>query len=65
MRGSGYYPRGGGAAANSRASSYHRGPGGNAHDDRDHKEKKKRDAIFDIKKYTDKQIRVKFMGGRE
>ncbi|KAJ1893571.1 U6 snRNP-associated protein Lsm7 [Kickxella alabastrina] len=34
-------------------------------DDRDNKEKKKRDAIFDLKKYTDKRICVKFMGGRE
>ncbi|KAI8320434.1 U6 snRNA-associated Sm-like protein LSm7, partial [Martensiomyces pterosporus] len=28
-------------------------------------EKKKRDAIFDLKKYSDRRIRVKFMGGRE
>ncbi|KAJ2361667.1 U6 snRNP-associated protein Lsm7, partial [Coemansia sp. RSA 2611] len=34
-------------------------------DDRDNKEKKKRDAIFDLKKYTDKSVRVKFTGGRE
>ncbi|KAJ2817526.1 U6 snRNP-associated protein Lsm7 [Coemansia furcata] len=68
--GTGYYSRGGGNAGQTRGgggggNSYHRGGGHQGgHDDRD-KEKKKRDAIFDLKKYTDKSIRVKFMGGRE
>ncbi|KAJ2650772.1 3'-phosphoadenosine 5'-phosphosulfate sulfotransferase, partial [Coemansia sp. RSA 1285] len=39
--------------------------GDHGNDDRDHKEKKKRDAFFDLKKYSDKRIHVKFMGGRE
>ncbi|KAJ1856466.1 U6 snRNP-associated protein Lsm7, partial [Coemansia sp. RSA 486] len=75
MRGSGYYSRGGGNAGT--ATGGHRGAstgggghtqrrgGGHGHEDRDQKEKKKRDAIFDLKKYSDKRIRVKFMGGRE
>ncbi|KAJ2886554.1 U6 snRNP-associated protein Lsm7 [Coemansia aciculifera] len=74
--GTGYYSRGGGGgggggnAGQTRGGGsgggtpYHRGHQG-GHDDRDNKEKKKRDAIFDLKKYTDKSIRVKFMGGRE
>lgn len=28
-------------------------------------EKKKKESIFDLSKYIDKQIRVKFQGGRE
>ncbi|KAJ2741206.1 U6 snRNP-associated protein Lsm7 [Coemansia sp. BCRC 34301] len=72
--GSGYYSRGSGNAGQTRGggggNSYHRGGSGGhhhqgGHDDRDNKEKKKRDAIFDLKKYTNKSIRVKFMGGRE
>ncbi|KAJ2017782.1 U6 snRNP-associated protein Lsm7 [Coemansia sp. RSA 376] len=76
--GTGYYSRGGGGGGNAGQTRggggggsggghpYHRGSGSHqgGHDDRD-KEKKKRDAIFDLKKYTDKSIRVKFMGGRE
>ncbi|KAJ2787576.1 U6 snRNP-associated protein Lsm7 [Coemansia interrupta] len=74
MRSGNYYSRGGGKNNNGNS---HRGGGsggGNTHhgrggahgsDDRDQKEKKKRDAIFDLKKFTDKRIRVKFMGGRE
>ncbi|KAJ2726208.1 Sm-like protein lsm7 [Coemansia sp. Benny D115] len=77
MRG-GYYTRGGGQrgggstagapnSSNSNSSSYGRGGHSSHGGDRsgDHKEKKKRDAIFDLKKYSDQRIRVKFMGGRE
>ncbi|KAJ2095679.1 Sm-like protein lsm7, partial [Coemansia sp. RSA 922] len=74
--GTGYYSRGGGGGGGNAGQTrgggggsggghpYHRGSGSHqgGHDDRD-KEKKKRDAIFDLKKYTDKSIRVKFMGG--
>ncbi|KAJ2690859.1 U6 snRNP-associated protein Lsm7 [Coemansia spiralis] len=66
--GTGHYSRGGGNAGQTRGggNSYHRGGGHQAgSDDRDNKEKKKRDAIFDLKKYTDKSVRVKFTGGRE
>ncbi|KAJ1820610.1 U6 snRNP-associated protein Lsm7 [Coemansia sp. RSA 2671] len=66
--GTGHYSRGGGNAGQTRGggNSYHRGGGHQGgSDDRDNKEKKKRDAIFDLKKYTDKSVRVKFTGGRE
>ncbi|KAJ1964703.1 U6 snRNP-associated protein Lsm7 [Dipsacomyces acuminosporus] len=68
MRGNGYYSRGGGSGGGQRGGAH---GGGNhksahhGHDERDQKEKRKRDAIFDLKKYSDKRIRVKFMGGRE
>ncbi|KAJ2808720.1 U6 snRNP-associated protein Lsm7 [Coemansia guatemalensis] len=73
MRGGGaaaQYPRGGG---NPSATSGHRGGhqthGRGAHhgsaDNRDHREKKKRDVIFDLNKYNNKLVRAKFIGGRE
>ncbi|KAJ2542688.1 U6 snRNP-associated protein Lsm7 [Coemansia sp. RSA 1933] len=71
MRGDGYYSRGGGGGGQRRGNQHHHhqhnnskgGGGGRGNDD--HKEKKKRDGFFDLKKYSDKPIRVKFMGGRE
>ncbi|KAJ1734679.1 Sm-like protein lsm7 [Coemansia biformis] len=63
MRGGGQYSRGGDAHRGGHArgrGGHHGGP-----DSRDSREKKKRDAIFDLQKYSDKAIRVKFMGGRE
>ncbi|KAJ2754232.1 U6 snRNP-associated protein Lsm7 [Coemansia sp. BCRC 34490] len=67
MRGDGYYPRGGGGGGGQRRGNLHHSKtdGDHGNDDRDHKEKKKRDAFFDLKKYSDKRIHVKFMGGRE
>ncbi|KAJ1663210.1 3'-phosphoadenosine 5'-phosphosulfate sulfotransferase [Coemansia sp. RSA 1646] len=72
MRGDGYYSRGGGGGSGGqrRGNPHHnhhhnKGDAGHGNDDRDHKEKKKRDAFFDLKKYSDKRIHVKFMGGRE
>ncbi|KAI9502249.1 U6 snRNP-associated protein Lsm7 [Coemansia spiralis] len=64
MRGTGYYSRGGSQRG---GNAHHSRGGGNHHgaDEREHKDKKKRDAIFDLKKYSDKRIQVKFMGGRE
>ncbi|KAJ2159262.1 Sm-like protein lsm7 [Coemansia sp. RSA 552] len=55
MRGGGNQTRGGGSSQR----------GGHTHGRDGADKKKKRDAIFDLKKYTDKSIRVKFMGGRE
>ncbi|KAJ2500781.1 U6 snRNP-associated protein Lsm7 [Coemansia sp. RSA 1972] len=62
MRGGGQSSRGGG-----QRGGYTQTRGGHqgSADNRDNKEKKKRDAILDLKKYSDKSIRVKFIGGRE
>ncbi|KAJ2714814.1 U6 snRNP-associated protein Lsm7 [Coemansia spiralis] len=60
MREGGQYSRGGQA----RGRGGHHG-GSDSRDSRDNRETKKRDAIFDLQKYSDKSIRVKFMGGRE
>ncbi|KAJ2081385.1 Sm-like protein lsm7 [Coemansia sp. RSA 988] len=68
MRGGGaHYPRGGG---NPSASSGHRGgyqahSRGAHHGNADNREKKKRDVIFDLNKYSNKIVRAKFIGGRE
>ncbi|KAJ2800624.1 U6 snRNP-associated protein Lsm7 [Coemansia helicoidea] len=62
MREGGQYSRGGHARGR---GGHHGGPDSrDGRDGRDNKEKK-RDAIFDLQKYLDKSIRVKFMGGRE
>ncbi|KAJ2344608.1 U6 snRNP-associated protein Lsm7 [Coemansia erecta] len=62
MRGGGQTSRGSG-----QRGGYTQSRGGHqgSADNRDGKEKKKRDAILDLKKYSDKSIRVKFIGGRE
>ncbi|KAI9471593.1 U6 snRNP-associated protein Lsm7 [Coemansia sp. RSA 989] len=62
MRGGGQTSREGG-----HRGGYSHGRGGHhgSGDNRDNKEKKKRDSIFDPNKYMNKSIRVKFIGGRE
>ncbi|KAJ1855383.1 U6 snRNP-associated protein Lsm7 [Coemansia sp. RSA 1822] len=61
MRGGGQSSRGGQRGGYTQSRGGHQGSA----DNRDNKEKKKRDAILDLKKYSDKSIRVKFIGGRE
>ena len=39
--------------------------GGGAGDDKDKQEKRKKESILELSKYLDKNIRVKFAGGRE
>ncbi|PIA14005.1 U6 snRNA-associated Sm-like protein LSm7 [Coemansia reversa NRRL 1564] len=71
MRGGGsHYPRGSGNPSGSggqrggyqtHSRSAHHGSA----DNRDNREKKKRDVIFDLNKYNNQMVRAEFIGGRK
>lgn len=61
-QGRGNQSRGGGGGGGGRGGARGGGPGGAGASGGD---RPKREAILDLSKYTDKEIRVKFLGGRQ